>query len=97
VKNEPLDEKEMERVKTQVITSDIYEKDSVYYQAMVIGILETVGLGWQVRDQYVEKIKAVTADQVQAVAKKYLIDDHLTVAILEPVSEQEQQLAAASK
>ncbi len=96
VKNEPLDEKEMERVKTQVITSDIYEKDSVYYQAMVIGILETVGLGWHIRDEYVEKVKAVTADQVQAVARKYLIDDHLTVAILEPVPEQKEQLTAVS-
>jgi len=32
----------------------------------------------------VERVKAVTAEQVQAVAKKYLVDDSLTVAVLEP-------------
>ena len=88
VKNEPLDAREMARVKTQVITSDVYEKDSVYYQAMIIGTLETIGLDWKVRDEYVEKVQVVTAEQVQAVARKYLIDDHLTVAILEPLPEQ---------
>ncbi len=82
VKTEPLTSAEMARVKTQVITGDIYEKDSVYYQAMIIGSLETVGLDWKVRDEYVAKVQAVTAEEVQAVAKKYLVDDHLTVANL---------------
>lgn len=75
---------ELERVKAQVVSSDVYEKDSVFYQAMVIGILETVGLNWQMADEYVGKIQAVTAEQVQAVAKKYFIDDSLTVATLDP-------------
>jgi len=97
VKNEPLDEQEIDRVKTQVITSNIYQKDSVYYQAMVIGILETVGLSWHDRDEYVDKVKAVTADQVQAVARKYLVNDHLTVAVLKPVPAQKEQLSANSK
>lgn len=95
VKNDPLDEKEMARVKTQVITSDVYEKDSVYYQAMIIGTLETIGLDWKVRDEYVEKIQAVTAEEVQAAARKYLIDDHLTVEYLLPIEEKSDQVAAA--
>lgn len=85
LKNETLDDKELDRVKAQVIASDVFEKDSVYFQAMVIGILETVGLNWQLRDDYVEKIRSVTAEQVQAAARKYLVDDQLTVAILEPL------------
>jgi zinc protease len=35
-------------------------------------------------DEYVPQILAVTAEQVQSVAKKYLINDHLTVAELTP-------------
>jgi len=97
IKKEPLDVGELERVKIGVITSDIYQRDSVYYQAMVIGMLETVGLGWPTRDEYVEKVRAVTAERVQAVAKKYLIDDHLTVAVLQPAaSKKEQQLSAVT-
>ncbi len=79
-----VSEQELERVKAQVVSSDVYEKDSLFYQAMILGILETVGLSWEMADAYVERVQEVTAEQVQAVAKKYFIDDHLTVAILEP-------------
>jgi len=43
-----------------------------------------VGLGWELADQYVDKLAAVTPEQIQAVARKYLIPDGLTVAILDP-------------
>jgi zinc protease len=80
-----VSEQELERVKAQVVSSDVYEKDSVFYQAMILGIMETVGLSWRLADEYVERVQTVTADQVQAVAKKYFIDDRLTVAVLEPL------------
>lgn len=85
VKNEPISAEELARVKTQVIASDIYQRDSLFYQAMVMGIFESVGLSWQRVDEYVDRVKAVTAEQVQQVAKKYLIDDNLTVGVLEPL------------
>ena len=75
---------ELQRIKAQVLASDIYQKDSNFYQAMEIGTLETVGLGWQKADEYVSKINQVTAEQVRDVAKKHLIDDHLSIAYLEP-------------
>ena len=75
---------ELQRIKAQVLASDIFQKDSNFYQAMELGILETVGLGWQKADEYVAKINQVTAEQVRDVAKKYLIEDHLSVAYLEP-------------
>ena len=95
VKTELVDEKELKRIKAQVIASEVYEKDSLFYQGMSMGILETVGLGWQRQDEYVEKIKAVTAEQVLEVAKKYLIDDQLTVAILEPLPIEPNKVSAA--
>jgi zinc protease len=84
VKNEPVSAAELERVRNQVIASKVFEKDSVFYQAMEIGQLESVGLDWRLADQYVDRLSAVTAEQVQAVARKYLIDDNLTVAVLDP-------------
>jgi zinc protease len=85
LKHEPVDDKELDRVKAQVVSQDVYQRDSVFYQAMVIGMLETVGLPWKLSDKYVERIQAVTADQVRAVAEKYLVDDGLTVAELVPL------------
>ena len=52
---------------------------------MIIGVLETIGLSWGLADEYVDRIKAITAEQVMAVAKKYFIDDRLTVADLRPI------------
>ena len=85
VKNELVSSDELARVKAQVIASEVYEKDSVFYQAMQIGSLETIGLDWRVGQQYADRIKQVTAEQVRDVARKYLVDDHLTVAVLEPL------------
>ncbi|NKB36320.1 MAG: insulinase family protein [Gammaproteobacteria bacterium] len=84
LQEKPISDKELERVKAQVVSSDVYEKDSVFYQAMILGILETVGLSWHLVDEYVERVQAVTAAQVQEVANKYFVDDHLTIAVLEP-------------
>ncbi len=85
-----VDEKELARVKAQVIASEVYQQDSVQRQATVIGILETVGLGWQVMNEYSTRINAVTAEQIQQVARKYLVDQGLTVAKLEPLANESQ-------
>lgn len=80
-----VSDSELDRVKAQVVAQDIYQRDSIFYQGMVMGIFETIGLSWQKADEYVDRVKAVTADQVQQVAKKYLVDDHMTVAELVPL------------
>ena len=84
LQDEPVSAEELDRFKTQIIASKVYEKDSVFYQAMQIGTLETVGLDWHLMDQYVDKIRAVTPAQIQQVARKYLTDDGLTIGILDP-------------
>lgn len=84
VRDERISEDELQRIKNQVVAGNVYERDSVYYQAMQIGMLETVGLGWRTADEYVDKVSAITAEQVQQVAQKYLLDQNLTVAVLDP-------------
>ena len=95
IKAEVVSEEELARIKAQVVAHKVYEQDSVFYQAMQMGLLETVGLGWEKLDEYPDRIRAVTAEQVQAVARKYLVNDSLTVAILEPQSLTDKSLASA--
>ena len=45
-----IDEHELRRIKTQIIAQKTFEKDSIFDQAMELGLLETVGLGWQVAE-----------------------------------------------
>ncbi|MFZ2727314.1 MAG: pitrilysin family protein [Methylococcaceae bacterium] len=85
LQNQLIDNEELQRIKAQVLATDIYQRDSNFYQAMQLGHLETVGLGWQKADEYVNKVNQVTAEQVREVARKYLIEDHLNVAYLEPL------------
>ena len=84
LKSELVSEQELKRIQVQVVANKTYERDSVFYQAMQIGMLETIGLDWRLSEEYVKNIDAVTAQQVQAVARKYFIDKTLTVAELLP-------------
>jgi zinc protease len=79
-----ITEEELERVKAQVVADEVFKRDSMFYQAMQIGQLETAGLPYDAMNAIVEKLKQVTAEQVQTVAKKYLTNDSLTVATLDP-------------
>jgi zinc protease len=84
LKQDGISEEELQRVKAQVIAADVYKRDSMFYQAMEIGMLEGTGLSWRDLNDYPRRLQAVTAEQVQAVARKYLVDDRLTVAVLDP-------------
>ena len=84
LKKGEIDEQELARVKAQVVSSDVYERDSMFYQAMTLGAFETVGLPWRLADEYVSQIQAISVEQVKHVADKYFRDDRLTIAVLEP-------------
>lgn len=88
---------ELRRIKAQVLASAVYERDSNFYQAMQLGMLETVGLGWQKIDEYVDKVNQVTAEQVRDVARKYLVEDHLSIAYLEPQTTNENATGKTAK
>ena len=77
-------EDELARVKAQVVASQIFKRDSIFGQAMEIGQFETAGLSHRDIDRVLERIKAVTAEQVRAAAKQYFVDDKLTVVVLDP-------------
>lgn len=77
-------EEELDRVKAQVVASQVYQRDSMFFQAQQIGWMETIGFSHRDLDVFIEKLQQVTADQVREVAKKYLTDDHLTIAYLDP-------------
>jgi zinc protease len=84
IKQSGVTEDELNRVKAQVIAADVYQRDSMFNQAMQIGQLETIGYSWRFLKDYPEKLKQVTQQQVQEVARKYLTRDNLTVATLDP-------------
>lgn len=84
IKTNGVTQQELDRVKAAVIAADIYQRDSMFYQAMQIGQLETMNYSWRLLKEYPERLKAITSEQIQAVAKKYLVKDNMTIATLDP-------------
>lgn len=84
LQEELLQESELHRVKINVLAEYLFKQDSLTQQANQLGVLESVGLPWQLADTYVDEIQKITAEQVQQVAKKYLTLDRLTSAYLKP-------------
>lgn len=81
-----VSDEELTRVRNQMIAEQVFARDSGFYQAMRLGILESNGLGYQALDQYLPEISAVRPEDIRAVVKHYLVKDRLTVGILEPVA-----------
>lgn len=84
LKRDGVSEEELKRVKAQVTASEVYKLDSLFYQAMQIGQMESIGLSYKDIPLILKKLQAVTAQQVQEVAREYLQDDQLTIAVLDP-------------
>ncbi len=85
LRDKPVSKSELNRIRTQVIAEKIYSKDSMSYQAFEIGNFVTIGVPWQMTEEYLENIKQVTPAQIQAVAQKYLTPERLTIAELMPL------------
>jgi zinc protease len=85
LQNEPPSEQELQRAKNQVEAARVFEQDSNFRHAMLMGQAESVGAGWRRVDQFVERIRAVTAKDIQRVARQYLTQDNRTVGSLIPL------------
>ncbi|MFP5408486.1 MAG: M16 family metallopeptidase [Gammaproteobacteria bacterium] len=95
VQREGISAAELARVKAQVIAADVYQRDSLFYQAMQLGDYVIAGLPPEALERRVEKLRAVSAAEVQAAAKKWLQDERLSVAELDPQPLQAKPRAAA--
>ena len=91
IKNTRVTDDELDRVKAQLVASKVFEQDSNFYQGMLLGLFETNGHGWEVGQAFNERLGRVTARQIQAVASKYLVEDNMTVAVLEPTALEARQ------
>ena len=75
---------ELERVKTQWVAGEVYKRDSLFNQARELGTYWVLGLPLDTNDRLLTRLRAITAEQVQAVAARYFGDNQLTVATLLP-------------
>ncbi len=82
--SEGVTEEELNRAKAQAIASEVYQRDLMFFQARVIGVLEMTGLSHRSTDVQLRKLREITPEQVREVARKYFTEDALTIAHLDP-------------
>lgn len=84
LKTEPIEEDELKRVYAGLVSSDVFERDSVMAQATSIGHLESVGQSWRLVDAWPDALRKVSSAQVQAAAAKYLVPARRAVLHMVP-------------
>jgi zinc protease len=79
---------ELERVKRSAIAQAIYSLDNQRMLANIVGQSISVGQGLEDVQGWPERIQAVTAEQIQAVAQKYLRLEGSATGYLEPLAQE---------
>jgi len=77
-------ERELVNAKARIKANNIYKFDSVFYQAMQVGMLETKDIGWENLDNYNSIIESISLDEVKESASKYFLNNKVFTAILRP-------------
>ena len=90
----PVTEKELQKVKTQLETQFILNRDSNFFVAMQIGMAESTGAGSHYFDTWLDSIRKVTAQEVMKVANQYLTTDHKTTGTLIPLTHDKPKTAS---
>ena len=85
LKKEPVGDDELKRAKNQIEAGFVFQDDSVHKRATLLARFELIG-GFALKDQYLDKIRAVTAADLQRVAQRYFTADKKNVGILLPKS-----------
>jgi zinc protease len=84
VAREGVSEAELQRVKTRWIAAEVFKLDSIMNQARELGGAWIQGLPLDASERLIQRLRGVTAAQVQSVAARYFGDDQLTVGTLRP-------------
>jgi zinc protease len=84
LKQEVVPEEELARARNQIEASFVWEQDSVFSRASALGRFEMLG-SWRLFDDYLPRLRAVTAADLQRVARAYFALDRKNVSILLPL------------
>ncbi len=91
LKRQPVSETQLAAAKRRMIAAEVFARDSLYLRAKHIGILETVGIGAEHRDAWLDAIRDVSVIDVQRALKQWLNVKHSTTGLLQPETQTEKQ------
>lgn len=86
LQNDLVTPEELDRAKALIIAQHVYDQDSLSNQAINLGVAEVTGVGWRTETDFVLRIQNINAQQIRSVAQRYLVNNNLTVGILDPIT-----------
>ncbi len=81
---EGVSSEEIDRAKAYLVGSFAMDRETGVARAQYLSWFELIGVGYRYEVDYPAQILAVTADEVKAVAAKYLVPDRVVTAITGP-------------
>jgi zinc protease len=102
VRENGVTQAELDRARAGLLAEYIYTSDSISRMARQYGWRLAVGMDVDDVEEWPDRIRAVTADDIRKVARKYLVDENSVTGILTPAPEhtskvQEKPVPAANK
>ena len=83
LKSEPATEEELTRAKNQTEAAFVFQEDSIHRRASLLARFELIG-DHAKKDEFLKRIRAVTAADLQGVARKWFPPDRKSVGVLLP-------------
>jgi zinc protease len=91
----PVTAAELANAKKTAIAHHVFEQEAVGAKATSFASSYLLTGNPYYDEDYVNHVRAVTAEEVQAVARRYLVPDHMNVAVIKPLSAQVPNETAA--
>ncbi len=90
----PISEAELDKAKKTAIAQHVFEQETVSTRASSLASSYLLSGNPYFDDEYVDGIRSVTREEVQAAAQRYLVHDRMNVAVIKPSSAEVQEAAA---
>ena len=75
---------ELDSAKARIKSNSVFKFDSVFYQAMQVGMLETKNISWENLDKYDTISESITLDEIKSAGKSYILNNKPLVTVLRP-------------
>ncbi len=97
IQKEGVDHAELEKIKRQVLSEHLFANQTPGEIADRTAIDEAIVGDYNFSQKYLQAVNQVTGEDIKRVAGEYLVDNHLTIAIVKPKKEHKENSQATTE
>ena len=97
LKYKPVSKDEINKAIVNIESDAVYSKETMQGQAQKLGFFEVEADDYRYEEEYLQRVKSVTADDVMNIARKYFVDSNITAGVLVPSSQKKITAAGLKK